>query len=145
MSQSQVIICERTGVWAAALAQHLPREMRLRQTRALSECTAALAVAPMSLVALEANPGNLNGILSWLVQLPVRFPFARAVVLADRGLANYEWLLRDAGAVHFTTSPRELNCLAPLVRNHLSRLPTSKAGFAELVWDSLPWSEVATT
>jgi hypothetical protein len=144
MSQPHVIVCERGGIWAAALAKHLPREVRIRQTRALSECGAALAAAPTSLVALEVNAGNVSGALSWLVQMPTRFPLARAVVLADRRLVSYEWLLRDAGAVHFTTSPRELARVASIVRNHLSRLPASNASFAELMWDSLPWGEVAT-
>ena len=145
MSQPRVIICERSGIWAAALARHLPREVRFVQTRALAECSAALAAAPMSLVALETSAGNLNGVLAWLAQLPATFPLARAVVLADHGLQSHEWLLREAGAVHFAISPRELDGLAPLMQNHLARLPAPNASFAEQVWNSLPWSEAATT
>ena len=144
MSCPKVILCERTVRWASALVRHLPAEVRLQQTRSLAECTTELAAAPTSLVALEVTAANFAGVLPWLGRLSARHPLARAVVLADRGLVNGEWLLREAGALHVTTSPRDLGWFRGLIKNHLAGLPSPKVGLARELWDALPWSELAT-
>lgn len=143
MNKPGVIVCERSGAWATAIRRYLPAEIRLRQTRGLAECAAELSAAPQSLLALELTPGNLAGVLGLLSGLGRKFPLAAAVVLAERGLERYEWLLREAGAVHFTASPREPDDLARLAIRHFSRISPPRAHFAAQIWDALPWSEAA--
>ena len=138
-----MIVCERSGRWAVALAPHLAPSMRLRQTRSLAECAAVMDRAPASLLALEATRENLAGVLALLVDVTKKFPRARAIVLADRGLESYEWLLREAGAVYFTVSPRGSHDLALLAGRHLERACAPQADLAAQIWDALPWSEVA--
>jgi hypothetical protein len=144
MNQSCVIVCERTLRWATAIRRHLGSDIRLRQTRGLGECAHELAAAPASLLALEVTRENLSGVLTLLSDLGRKFPLARAMVLAERGLEPYEWLLREAGAVHFTTSPREPDELARLATRHVNRVGVSETHWAARIWSSLPWSDAAT-
>jgi hypothetical protein len=145
MSLPRVILCERTMRWASALARHLPADVLLQQTRSLGECTAELAASPTSLVALEVTAANLSGVVPWLARLPARYPRACVIALADRELPGAEWLLREAGALHVTVSPRELQGIAGIVKNHLARLPAPKTGVVQQLWDTLPWSQLATS
>src|SRR5262245_15987030 len=143
MSQTQVILCDRSGRWAHGLARRLPPGLRLWQVRSLAECTDRLTAAPTSLVALEVTTATLSGVVAWLEALPRRFPLARSLALAEPKLCCFEWLLREAGVVHWLTSPRELSTLRPLVQRHVARLPASRATLAQQVWDSLPWADSA--
>lgn len=144
MSRVCVIVCEKKGTWAPALARQLPAEVRLRQTRTLAECAHELSVAPLSLVALELTAKNATAIADLVSRMSARFPHARAMVVCEGDLAHYEWLVREAGAVYFADSTRALVGLDNLMRNHLQRIPASRSSFAELVWEALPWAEAAT-
>jgi hypothetical protein len=139
-----VIVCERKGAWAAGLRRHLPREVRLRETRVLADCASALAEAPGSLVVLELTLAHLDGVLEFLGDVESRYPLAAVVVVADRSLEPYEGLFREAGAVHFATSPRTADALARLAARHLARLPQQTGTLAARIWTSLPWPEAAT-
>jgi DNA-binding NtrC family response regulator len=139
-----VIVCERKGAWSAGLRRHLPREVRLRETRLLADCSSALAEAPGSLVVLELTPANLDGVLELLSDVEARYPLAAVVVVAERNLEACEALLREAGAVHFATSPRTADALARLAARHLARLPQQTGTLAARIWASLPWPEAAT-
>jgi hypothetical protein len=144
MTRSCVIVYERKGVWAATLRRRLSAAIGLRETRGLAECADELEAAPGSLLALETTRKNLSGVLDLLADVARRYPGARAVVLAERGLEPYEWLMREAGAAHFTTSPREAEDLARLAERHVGRAGSSQADPAARIWRSLPWSDAAT-
>src|SRR5207247_1424188 len=107
-------------------------------TRSLDECQDELAAAPASLVVLELSQGNLDGLPRHLTDWNRRFPLARAIVVAERKWEPYEWLMREAGAIDFISSPRRLAPLAGVVRRHLGRLPATLSDPAEQIWSSLP-------
>jgi hypothetical protein len=116
----------------------------LRQTRGLGAAAAELAEAPTSLLALELTRQNFTGVLAMMSEIGRKLSRARIMILAERGLDDYEWLFREAGAVYFTSSPRELPGVANLVRRHFNRLPAPPAAsVAAQVWDTLPWSDGA--
>lgn len=138
------IVCERSGQWAAGLRRHLPPEIRLRETRGLADCRSELAAAPASLVVVEVTAANLDAALELLADAGRRFPLARVVAVAQRGSEFYEWLLREAGAIHFTTSPRAADVLARLAVRHAARLPLPRTAFVTQIWDALPWQDAAT-
>ncbi len=140
MREPALIVCERSGLWAAAIGRCLPVEIAMRQTRSLAECAAELAAAPESLLALELSRQNVAGILALLSSLGRQYPSAAALVLAERGWESYEWLLREAGTMHFTTSPRQPDELVRLVAGHISRQSAPQQNFAAQIWDALPWS-----
>ena len=64
--------------------------------------------------------------------------------LAERAVAECETLLREAGALWFAASPRELAGVGRTVLNHLARLPAARGNFADHVWEALPWADAAT-
>ena len=75
-----------------------------------------------------------------MARQPREFPMARLAVVADRGLAGHEWLMREAGAVHFVCSPRQVGTLAQLACRHLAQVPPPQQSLAERIWASLPWA-----
>ena len=146
MAIARLIVCERTGSWAAALRRVLPGgELPLRETRSLDECAAELAAAPSSVVVLEVSPGNLEAVSRLLAEWNVSFPLARGLVVTAGSLsADDAQLLREAGAVDVVCSPRRLAPWSGVVRRHSSRLPAEAMDPVEQVWASLPWAAYAS-
>jgi len=137
---ARLIVCERTGRWAAALRMELAEAgVRVWETRSLAECWETLAAAPGNFVVVELIAATADDLLGKMVGLEHRFPRTRVAVVADRSLAEYEWLLREAGAVHFTCSLRQLAPLARAACRHLAQVPTPRQGLAERIWAGLPW------
>jgi len=136
----RVIVCEHSGRWAVALGRQLgPSGPRVHQTRSLAECWEMLAGATASFVIVEATRANLQTLLDRIAQSGRQFPLARVGVVADRGLAAAEWVLREAGAVHFAVSPRRLGPLAQVAHRHMAQVPRPKQTFTQQVWAELPW------
>ena len=141
LDPARLIVCERTGRWAVALRRELTEAgVRVWETRSLADCWDELASSPASFLILELAR-NPRPLLDRLARLPRTFAAARAAVISDRSLAHYEWLLREAGAVHFVCSPRELAPLARIVCRHLAQAPASPKTLTEQIWAELPWGE----
>ena len=143
MNEPSLILCERRGKWAVAVARHLKTSIRVTQTRSLAECGGALAAAPSSLVALEMTRENLADPMAWLAEMAARFPAAKMVVLADRDLASFEWQARELGAGHYLVSTRQSEELALLAARHLADRRARRTNLAGQIWEQLPWSHVA--
>ncbi len=139
MSRPRVIVCERRGIWAAGLKRFLPRETRVREMRVLADCQAELAAAPGSLLVVELSQANVEPVLNLFSRLNDRFSGAAAAVVAPRELSAYEPLVREAGSVYFTGSPRRCDVLARLVTRHLARSPATRLTLAAQVCEWLPW------
>jgi hypothetical protein len=135
-----VIVCERRGAWATALAGGLPGEMGLRQTRGLDDCAAELEMAPASLLVLELTRENLLRLLEMLSGLGRRYPLARAIVVAAREFERYEWLVREAGALHFATSPRAGAQLVRLAMRQAQSGNSTEGETDAQAWTALPWT-----
>jgi DNA-binding NtrC family response regulator len=112
-----------------------------RQSRSLADCERALSDAPASIVAIELTMANVGDVLDLLTRIPRDYPHARVIVVARRLLRRYEWLMREAGAVQFVTTPRDLRNVARLVARHLARSPRQPASTTERIWAELPWSD----
>ncbi len=137
---ARLIVCERTGRWAVALRRELAGSgVRVWETRTLADCRDELIASPASFVVVELGRGNVERLLRLLARQPRRFPAARIAVVADRSSADHEWLMREAGAVHFLSSPRQAGLLARLACRHLAQAPAPSQGMAERIWASLPW------
>ena len=135
-----MLVCERDGRWAVALRQELPRpEVRVHQTRSVDECWESLARWPASFVVVELTRTNAPALLGRIAWLERDFPLARVAVVADRALGFCEGLMREAGAVHFTVSPRRLGPLGCLALRHLDAAPPPRLSLTERIWASLPW------
>jgi hypothetical protein len=140
MAEARLIVCERSGQWAVALRRELNDSgVRLYETRCLPDCWQALAEAPASFLVIELTAQNIEPLLACLARMPREFPSARAAVAADRTTRAYEWLVREAGAVHFVCSPRCLAPLAAVALRHLADVPAPQQTMVERIWASLPW------
>jgi hypothetical protein len=137
---ARLIVCERSGRWAVVLRRELGAgAVRVYETRNLTDCWAVLAEAPASFVIVELTAGGVAALLRQMARLGREFPLARVAVVAARSLAGYEWLMREAGAVHFTCSPRQLGPLARLATGHLAQAPAPRRSLTQQIWAGLPW------
>ncbi len=100
-----------------------------------------LAEAPAGFLVLELTGKNGSWLVDTLVELQRHWRGARAAVVAERSLAEWEWLMREAGAVHFLTSPRRLAPLIDLACRHLAAAPVPRQTLSERIWASLPWGQ----
>ncbi len=142
---ARLIVCERTGRWAVALRRELDGLTReARETRSLAECWQLLEAAPASFVVVELTAAGIDQLLQRMGRLQRDFPLARIAVVAPRSMARYEWLMREAGAVHFTCSPRQLKPLVEVACRHLALAPRPERNLADRIWASLPWQRRAT-
>jgi ActR/RegA family two-component response regulator len=138
-SAAKLIVCERTGRWAVALRRELAEVgVRVWETRTLADCRDELAANPASFAVIELR-ANVEGLLRLLARQQRQFPAARLAVVAGRSQADYEWLMREAGAVHFLCSPRQVAVLARLACRHLAEVPPPQQSLAERIWAGLPW------
>jgi len=137
---ARLIVCERSGRWAIALRRQLAEAgVQVHQSRGLADCWELLREAPGSFLVVEVAPAETEGLLRRLARLHREFPLARLAVVADRAGAGCQWLLREAGAVHFTCSPRQLGPLAGVVCRHLAQVPAPPQTLSDRLWASLPW------
>lgn len=136
---TRLIICESTGRWAVALRRELAGRREVYETRSVAECFEALAKAPASFAIVELSRGNAEALAARVADLERDFPLARLAVVASGELADYQWLMREAGAVCFVTSPRRLAPLAEAACRHLDQAPTPQQTLVERIWDELPW------
>lgn len=137
-----VIVCERTGRWAVALRRELGSELRMHETRSLTEAWGVLKRCPAAFVVVELTRTNADALLARLARTERDHPRARVAVVAGRELLNGQGLMREAGAVHFVVSARELTPLAHAIRRHCEQVPLPKRSLAEQVWAELPWGRV---
>jgi len=141
---ARLLVCERTGWWTALLRKELAAtEVPVLQTLSLADCWKQLKQSPASFVVMELTMHNAKELLLRLASMERRFPCARAAVVADRWLAEYQWVVRAAGAVWFCCSPRQLAAIAAIACRHLAQVPQPRQSFAQRVWASLPWKRLA--
>jgi hypothetical protein len=111
------------------------------ETRTWAEAVQTLSRSPASLAVIELSLPRLERLLAWLPRLERDFPLAQAAIVAGRSMANYEGLLREAGAIYFTTTLRGLFPLAELALRHAARAPQPPVSAAEQIWAALPWGK----
>jgi hypothetical protein len=142
---AKFIVCESGSSWAVGLRREAGTwPIRIHETRSLEECRQLLDASPASFLVIELPRAGLEGLLAFLARIARDYPWARPAVVAPRELAAAEWLLREAGAVHFVTSPRQLAGLIRTARRHLEAVPRPRSSPAEEIWMSLPWKAEGT-
>ena len=142
--RGRLLVCERAGCWAVGLRRELAGSRPVYETRSLAQCWEMLAGVAASFVVVEltgGNGGNTDALLERMGRLERDFPLARLAVVAGRDLGGYEWLMREAGAVHFVSSPRRLRPLADLACRHLDQVAEPQRSLTEQIWAGLPWGQ----
>jgi hypothetical protein len=140
MNTARLITCEKRGGWATALRRETG--CTVHETRALSACWREVATRPHSFLVLELTRENSELLIGRLSDLGREFPGAAAVVVAERCLRRLEWLVREAGAIHFEVSPRRLRFVAALAHRHLTAAAAADLNATQRILESLPWSSV---
>ena len=138
----RLIVCEPEGRWATALRHEGFEADMLVETRALGTCWERLAESPASFCIVALTPANIAPLLARMAWWQRDFPLARLAVVAARSLVAHGELMREAGAVHFMTSPRRAGTLAELARRHLDAAPRARRSPTERIWAELPWSAI---
>jgi hypothetical protein len=140
---AKVIVCEPGSSWAVAMRREMGSlPVRIHETRSLEECRQLLDEFPASFLVVQLTRAGLEGLLGLLAHLARDYPWARLAVVAGRELAAAEWLVREAGAVHFAASPRQLAGLVRSAHRHCEAVPGPRLSLAEEVWAGLPWSTI---
>ena len=137
MSTARLVTCEKRGSWAAALRRET--DCAVYETRALAACWRELKAQPHNFLVLELTRENVEMLLGRLSDLSHEFPGAAAVVVAQRRLRPLEWLVREAGAIHFEVSPRRLRFVAQMAHRHLAAAPDANLTPTQRILESLPW------
>lgn len=137
---ARLIVCEKSGRWAAALRRQAgERELPIVEARSSEQAVRELETFPASLVAVEMIAASAAEAASRWSATAQRFPAARWIALLDEALANHELLFREAGALHIVVSPRDLSATVRLIRRHLARAPQSEMSLEESILARLPW------
>jgi hypothetical protein len=137
---AKFIVCESGSSWVVGLRREAGSwPIRIHETRSLDECRRLLDACPASFLVVELTRAGLEGLLALLARIGRDYPWARLAVVAPRELVAAEWLLREAGAVHFVTSPRQVTGLIRTARRHCEAVPRPRLSPAEEIWTSLPW------
>jgi hypothetical protein len=159
MLTTQVIVLEHDGHWAAELRHELGRSrsnslhpdsmpprheaVRVIEIRSWDEIWQRLAHDPAALVAAELTDTNPDSVLAALSRMDRQFPQAAMLILTNRQLVPYRRLLREAGALHFVTSPRRLGEMMQILvrRCGKSSAAIEATGRTDEILGNLPWSD----
>lgn len=144
MNNQDVIVCERSGLWATAMRRALLLSSELCETRSWAACKREIQTRSAALVALEVSPENAEAACGRLIRLAHQFPRVRAVLLADRKLRHVEWLLREAGALDVVYAFSDLPRLRTVLARFREQAPCTPPGFRDAVQARLPWRQHAT-
>jgi len=141
---ARLVVCERTGRWAAALRRELSGAgLRVWETRIMSDCSELLAESPASFAIVELNERKIKETWGFISNWQAEFPLFRFAVVADRDLASYKWLMQEAGAADFICSVRKIGALARTACRHLAQVPPLPQSLTERIWANLPWGKGA--
>ncbi|MGD0383600.1 MAG: hypothetical protein ABSA77_08775 [Thermoguttaceae bacterium] len=136
----RLVVCERTGRWAAALRGELSGAgLRVWETRSLTDCGTLLAESPASFAVLELSEKKIGEILDFIRNWQADFPLFCFAVVADRNLAYYKWFMHEAGAADFICSVRKIGAVARTACRHLAHAPPLPQSLTERIWANLPW------
>jgi hypothetical protein len=141
-TSARLIVCEKTGRWAAQLRRLLQGEGRwLAEARSPTQWLDALAEHPASLCLVEATASNFEQFHAALTRSREEFPLARTVIASDELPADAMWALREAGAIHAVDALRRLDRVVALWRRQMEQFPPRAETELDRVHAALPWSE----
>lgn len=141
-TMAQLIVCEKRGLWAAALRWHQgPYRIAIQETRSLIDARSELQKTPGGIVALEATAANVEGVLRLLLESRLAWPQSRILVLLTYEVCSCNELFWEAGAAYVVVSPRRLDLVMRFVQKCLAMQQPPEMTTRELVWSRLPWNE----
>lgn len=144
-SAPRIILCEQSGVWTPAMLRAEPNVRKYwKRFSHWPAAWEAFQARRGSFLIVELWPDNLPAILDALRWIDRFAPESRLAATADRQWAELEWMLRQAGVVHFTTSPRQAGALVETALRHLKQIARPARTPTERIWRRLPWPKAAS-
>lgn len=126
-ASTRLILCEKSGRWAAWLRRLAGGEARwIVETRSLPQLRRELGEHPASLCGMEATRRNVGQVVQSIARIRDDFPAAGIVVLCDNETAAYEAVIREAGAAQVIASPRQVDPLHRIWRRHCRQHPPAE-------------------
>ncbi|MBL8829570.1 MAG: hypothetical protein JNM18_21505 [Planctomycetaceae bacterium] len=143
-----LVFCEKTGQWATWWRGIRPSTgtppATVIETRSLAACREELNGQPAAFVVLELTAANLSAVLDLLADQERLWPRAAIVVVADRSLGDWEPIVREAGALAWSTSPRRLRPLVEMACRHTALHARPYETIHAAIDASLPWRSNST-
>lgn len=145
MPACRFILCEKTARWAVAFRAALGKSQpQIIETRSLPGCEEALAVSPVSFIAIEVIASNLEGTLGFVGRILRYYPNAALVALLSPESLAAAPLLREAGAIDVAASVLEAPRLARLAQRHHELAPLDPLTPRQFLAERLPWPSHST-
>jgi hypothetical protein len=155
-----LLVCERSGRWAAAVRRAFARRgsvdpPRVIETRSLPELCERIAERrrlgrPASPWIVELTPHDAEAACDFLARHVVHGADVPTTVVAAAEAAEYEATVRTAGANLFVSSLRRVDAVVDLYERYradLSHRATAAVAddrsWFERTWDDLPWGNRA--
>ncbi len=135
-----LIVCEKSGHWALALRRSRRMDPKcLVETRSQQECLEVLADYPYSFVVAEVTLSNITSVYKLFAQIHQLFPHAAVAAAFRPDCRSFEYMLREAGAVHVIFSILSVDSVANMARRHLATTPMPELSWQEQIMSQLPW------
>lgn len=155
MRPPPLLVCERSGRWAAALRRAFVRRStvdapRVVETRSLPELAERVAQRRRlgriaSPWVVELTPDRAAAMCEWLAR-QVRRDDVPTTIVSDPEAEGYEAAVRAAGANLFVPSLRRVDAIVELYERYRTDLPhrtvsttADDRSWFERTWDELPW------
>jgi hypothetical protein len=136
-----LVVCERTQRWAAA-ARQAKLGAKVVETRTTDDAWRELANDRHGVLLIECDASRAPQVVALLARVQAELPEVLVVAGASEPSAEWEMLLREAGAAAVLASPRRVAEIAPWLARHLAAAPVPEISVRERVWQSLPWPAV---
>jgi hypothetical protein len=134
-----IVVLERHGYWAAMLRIQMSTR-RIVETRNWSDCRTELSIRRRSVVWIEVAIERWENSVMRIHDLHGDFPGIPVVVAIERGWAEIELLLCEAGTCCVINSVRQMPIAVALIQNFFSSFSeTPELSLADLR-DRLPWT-----
>jgi hypothetical protein len=146
----EFVIVERRDRWATAwrlLAERLDSPLvegamvAVRSPHEARDLLESLNLAEQGglVLAVELTAPMCDAALELLALALRKGPRVASVVLAESAWADYEWVVRELGAIELVTGTRGLARAVEAARRHARRWPPAAASPRAAVWARLPW------
>ena len=104
--------------WTLAVRRLFQRSNRMTvevvELESMDDLQSRLEESSVALVVMELTDRDAQWIISSLERVARDYPAARTVVVGPHAARSWEWIMREAGAVWATFSPREIRPLSSI-------------------------------
>jgi hypothetical protein len=136
-----LVVLASPATWGRWWRRELSQPWPLCEVQTHDQAWRQLQAWPHGALALELWPQSAPQTVQLLARLALQRPHVLCLAHLAPELADWELLLREAGAVDVLCSPRRMRSAAALVDRHLARAPSPPRSLSEQIRAKLPWGQ----